>query len=130
MRLLAYTDGGGGGRGGMDIYIGVVVINRDTGEVLVEHSQALGPGTNNEAEWSAVIFAIYQAEELGATELLVRCDSKLVVNQYNGTWAIHENRLGGYADEARRAAAGLDFEIEWVPRTENKHADKLTRTLR
>jgi ribonuclease HI len=131
LRLLAYVDGGGGGQGGAkDIFIGVVVSDRDTGEVLVEHSQALGPGTNNEAEWSAVIFAAYQAHALGAASLLVRSDSKLIVNQYLGIWAVHENRLGEYAEEAHRAAEGLDFDIEWVPRGENEHADRLTRELR
>ena len=129
MRLIAFTDGGSDGKG--EAYIGVLITDLDTGEVLVEHSQALGQGTNNEAEYSALIFALYQAEEFGATELRVRSDSKLVVNQIRGEWAVHKDHIGEYVDEALRAVERLPkFSIEWVPRGQNTRADALSRVPR
>ena len=129
MRLLAFIDGGSDGQG--EAFIGVAVTDRDTGEILVEHSQALGPGTNNEAEYSALIFALYQAVEFGATALQVKSDSKLVVNQINGEWMIHENHIREYAEEALRVIELLPkFSIEWVPRAQNTHADRLSRVPR
>jgi ribonuclease HI len=128
VRLLAHTDGGSS-RG--QAYIGVHIADADSGEVLVEHSQSLGEGTNNEAEWSALIFALYQAAALGAEELAVRADSMLVVNQFNGAWAVHENHIADYAREAASAAREVPrVTVEWVPREQNAEADRLSRATR
>lgn len=127
MKLLAYVDGGG-------MYedrhanIGVVLIDQATGEICVEYGYSIGRATNNEAEYSAVLSAIYVAQELGATELEVRSDSKLIVNQLNGEWRVHESHLKHYFEEVRQEADKLDkFGIQWIPRAENKYADSLSR---
>jgi ribonuclease HI len=108
----------------------------DTGEVLLEHAQAIGEATNNEAEYSALIFALYQAERWNAEELEVRCDSKLIVNQTNGVWMVHNNHLREYAAEVATTVGRMlhgctkSIKVKWVPRAENSDADKLTRVLR
>jgi ribonuclease HI len=128
LRLVAHADGGAA-RG--LAYIGVVVADADTGEVLVEHSQALGEGTNNEAEWSALLFALYQAAALGADEVLVHSDSKVVVNQFNGGWRVHQNHLRAYYAEAKKAAKAVPrVAVSWVPRAQNAAADRLSRVGR
>ena len=134
-RLIAHIDGGGPVASG-DIFLGVTMADLDTGEVVAEHSLALGPGTVNEAEYSALILALYQAEEFGATELVVKSDSKLIVNQMNGGWAIHKNHLKEYADEAKAVIGRMRhgslkrFRLEWVPREQNAEADRLSRVPR
>jgi ribonuclease HI len=128
MRLLASIDGGNDAGGA---YIGAVVVDLDTGEVVFEKGLAIGPGTNNEAEYSALLLALYYASGAGADELRVRSDSRLVVNQMRGLWAVRSGHLAEYHAEARRVAATLpSFRIEWVPREENAEADLLTRVVR
>lgn len=128
MRLVAHVDGG---VGSVEAYIGVVLTDADSGEILLEHGAGIGKGTNNEAEYSALLFALYQAIEWEAESLSVFSDSRLIVNQVNGAWAIHENHLRDYAVEARRLIQQLPaFTLEWVRRTENTVADGLTRAPR
>jgi probable phosphoglycerate mutase len=81
MRLVAWTDGGGASTPDTDAYIGVLVVDEETGKVLWEHSKGIGKATHNEAEYSAVLWAIRYAVERGATHLLVKSDSRVVVNQ-------------------------------------------------
>ncbi|RJF85816.1 ribonuclease HI family protein [Sphingomonas cavernae] len=50
------------------------------------HRSNLGHGTNNDAEWLALIHALNVALSLGETELELIGDSALVVNQANGVW--------------------------------------------
>lgn len=127
MRLIAFTDGGSDGSG--EAYVGVILINED-GEIVSEHSHAIGPGTNNEAEYSAVILAVYQAIELGAEAIKIYCDSLLVVNQVNGSWRIHENHIKDYFTEIEYLKSDIDIDIEWISRKENKVADRLSRLCR
>ena len=134
MRLIAHIDGGVDGQG--EAYVGVTMADADTGEVVAEHGIGIGQGTVNEAEYSALLLALYQAEEFLAIELTIKSDSKLVVNQMNGSWAIHKNHLREYANEAKtilgrmRHGALKTFSLQWVRRTENVEADRLTRVPR
>jgi ribonuclease HI len=129
MRILAYIDGGGGREAGA--HIGIVATDLDTGAVVIEHGAAIGPYTHNEAEWSALLYALRKAVEWEAEELQVRCDSTLVANQTNGLWAVRKEHLKPYADEARRLISQVPkFSIEWVPRAANAEADALTHLHR
>ena len=59
--------------------IGAVLL--DNGQVLHEISEMLeGTGTNNEAEYNALIQGLKKAQALGWTDINVQGDSKLVVN--------------------------------------------------
>ena len=132
MRLLAWTDGGGGVPAGTEAYVGVIVMDEATGKILREHAASIGPATHNEAEYSAVLAAIRFAVECGATSLLVKSDSQLVVGQASGRFRVTKPHLADYLEKIRRATTegALDFQIEWIPRAENKAADKLTWTVR
>lgn len=131
MRLIAHIDGGGDCRPETDAYVGVSVSDLDTGEVVAEHSLCIGPGTHIEAEWSALIHALRQALELGATELWVRSDSTVVVNQVKGNSRVRAEHLRKYHDEALRLARLIPrFELERIPRTQNKRADALATLAR
>lgn len=129
MRLLANTDGGVSGPDG---YIGVRLVDHETGEVLAEHSAAIGEATSNEAEYSAVLWALYQAEAWCAEHLTIRSDSQLIVHQINGRYATRNEVLREYQEEARRTIGRMlhgtlkTFKIEWVKRSENSAADRLT----
>jgi ribonuclease H / adenosylcobalamin/alpha-ribazole phosphatase len=127
-RLLAHTDGGVDTQG---TYIGVLLVDLDTDEVLLERGEDGGPGTHNEAEYRALLCALRQAEALGADELIVKSDSKLIVNQVNGEWAVRQDHLKGYAQEAMRLMAVFPkSSLSWIPRKQNAIADRLTRVRR
>lgn len=128
MRLLAHTDGGVDSRG---TYIGALLVDLDTDEVLLEHGEDAGPGTHNEAEYGALLFALRQAEAWDAEELFVKSDSKLIVNQVNGEWAVRQDHLKGYPQEAMRLMALFPkSSLSWIPRKQNAIADPLTRVRR
>jgi broad specificity phosphatase PhoE/ribonuclease HI len=125
MRVIVEADGGSRGNPGPAGY-GAVVRDASTGQVLAERREALGRSTNNVAEYRGLIAGLSAAAELGATSVLVRMDSKLVVEQMAGRWQVKHAGLRPLAQEAaalRDSFAEIDF--EWVPRERNKHADRL-----
>jgi len=124
-RVVVEADGGSRGNPGPAGY-GAVVRDAATGEVLAERRESLGRTTNNVAEYRGLIAGLRAAAEHGATAVVVRMDSKLVVEQMSGRWQVkHE----GLRPLAREAAALRDrfaeITFEWIPRERNKHADRL-----
>ena len=125
MRAVVEADGGSRGNPGPAGY-GAVVRDADTGAVLAERQEGLGVATNNVAEYSGLIAGLRAAAEAGASEVAVRMDSKLVVEQMSGRWKIKNEALRPLADQARELAAGFaTVTYEWIPRAENAHADRL-----
>ena len=78
------------------------------------------------AEWTAVVRALDLAAELGAEEVFLLLDSKLVVEQIQGRWRVKDAKLAPLHDAA---IAGLRRFRRWsarhVPRSENATADAL-----
>jgi probable phosphoglycerate mutase len=125
MRVIVEADGGSRGNPGPAGY-GAVVREATTGEVLAERREALGRNTNNVAEYRGLIAGLQAAAELGATSVLVRMDSKLVVEQMSGHWQVKNAGLRPLAREAAALRDGFaEITFEWVPRERNKHADRL-----
>jgi broad specificity phosphatase PhoE len=81
--------------------------------------------TNNVAEYSGLIAGLRMAEELApGADIEVRMDSKLVVEQMSGRWKIKHPDMRPLATEANRLAP-FGTTYTWVPREQNKHADRL-----
>ena len=105
---------------------GAVVREADTGEVLAERSEAIGVATNNVAEYGGLIAGLRAAADLGAAEVEVRMDSKLVVEQMSGRWQIKHPGCGRWPREAADAGAAVRRGVvHWIPRERNRHADAL-----
>ncbi len=103
-----------------------MVRDAGSGEVLAERSIGLGVTTNNVAEYQGVIAGLRAAAELGAAAVGVRMDSKLVIEQLAGRWKVKHANLQPLAAEARQLIAGFEqVSLEWVPRAQNAHADRL-----
>ena len=93
--------------------------------------QPVGDRTNNEAEYHAVLKALALAAERwadkttgkvlgGVGEILIRSDSKLVVNQVNGEWRVEDEKLVELCEKARDSIKKLGLvKLEWIPREEN-----------
>ena len=99
-------------------------IDARTGELLSEVGIYVGVATNNVAEYSGLIAGLEAAFERDAeASVLVRLDSKLVVEQMSGRWKIKHPDMQVLARRAQALIAGRDVTFQWVPRLENKRAD-------
>lgn len=124
MRVVVEADGGSRGNPGPAGY-GAAVFAED-GSLLAERAEGIGVATNNVAEYQGLVAGLAAARELGATEVAVRMDSKLVVEQMSGRWQIKNETLKPLARTAGEIAAGFDeITYTWIPRAQNAHADRL-----
>jgi broad specificity phosphatase PhoE/ribonuclease HI len=123
--VIIEADGGSRGNPGAAGY-GAVVFDALTGAVLAERFDYIGLDTNNVAEYRGLIAGLLAAQELGASEVVVRMDSKLVIEQMSRRWQIKHATMRRLAHEAQTLIAGFDeVRFEWIPREANKHADHL-----
>lgn len=91
-------------------------------------SRRLGRGTNNVAEYEAVIAGLEQARAMGATSVTLRGDSQLVLRQLQGRYAVKAPALVPLHDKAARLLETLrPAALEWVPREQNARADALAK---
>jgi len=124
-RLIVEADGGSRGNPGPAAY-GSVVREAATGDVLIELAGHLGVATNNVAEYTGLLEGLKAAAEIDPTALVeARLDSKLVVEQMSGRWAIKNDVLRRIALEARDVLPREQVSYTWVPREKNAAADKL-----
>ena len=122
--FFIYTDGGSRGNPGPSA-IGAIVGTKEYGE-------SIGKTTNNIAEYSAVIFALKKAKQLlGSkkaenTEIELRTDSQLLVNQLNGEFKIKDKGLQPLFIEIWNLKQNFkDVKFIHVTRDKNKNADRL-----
>lgn len=104
-----------------------IVLEMD-GAVVVERSEDLGYGTNNQAEYRALIEGLGEALQQGVRDLVVRSDSQLLVRQMLGEYKIKAEGLKGLkaeADALRARFASIRF--EHVRRELNERADALAK---
>ncbi|MBD9727847.1 bifunctional RNase H/acid phosphatase [Streptomyces caniscabiei] len=123
--FIVEADGGSRGNPGPAGY-GSVVLDAVTGETLVEAAEYIGVATNNVAEYRGLIAGLKAARELDPeASVRVRMDSKLVVEQMSGRWKIKHPDMKPLAAEAARVLPPGRVTYEWMPRDQNKHADRL-----
>ncbi|WP_055467770.1 bifunctional RNase H/acid phosphatase [Streptomyces ardesiacus] len=123
--FVVEADGGSRGNPGPAGY-GAVVRDAATGETLVEAAEYLGVVTNNVAEYRGLLAGLRAARGLDPDALVhVRMDSKLVVEQMSGRWKIKHPDMKPLATEAARVFPPGRVTYEWIPRADNKHADRL-----
>ena len=129
--ITIYTDGGSRGNPGKAA-IGVVFLN-DKDQIIKSFGQYLGDGlTNNEAEYTAVIFALKKFKALfgssvaKVSDVEIRSDSELLVNQMNGKFKIENEKIKGFFMEIWNLK--MDFKsvkFKSIRREQNKEADRL-----
>jgi len=119
MRLEAYIDGGSRGNPG-EAGIGVYFPG------VARIAEYLGTGTNNYAEYSALVTALRFAVFSRCVELHVFADSELVVKQIQGEYQVKNESIRLLYDSAGRWIRLIPrFSISHVRRENNKEADKL-----
>ena len=124
-RLILYADGAARGNPG-PAGAGAVLLDEE-GNIVAELTRALGPATNNVAEYSALILGLEEARRLGASSIDVFMDSLLVVEQMRGRWRTKHPGLIPLALRARQLLSSFaEREIRHVPREQNHIADALS----
>ncbi|MEU1314410.1 bifunctional RNase H/acid phosphatase [Streptomyces tibetensis] len=123
--FIVEADGGSRGNPGPAGY-GAVVSDAATGETLRETAEYLGVATNNVAEYRGLLAGLRAAHALDPDATVhVRMDSKLVIEQMSGRWKIKHPDMKPLAAQAARVFPPGRVTYEWMPRAENKHADRL-----
>jgi len=120
------VDGACSGNPG-DTGLGIVIENKVTG-FKENISQYAGLGTNNYAEYKALIVALERVIELGIRSVEVKSDSELLVKQLKGIYKVKKEHLKTLHDQVITLSSRLaDFKIEHVRREFNAQADLLAK---
>ena len=123
--ITAYFDGGARGNPGPAGW-GAYIVG-DHGEVLAELSGAIGIATNNVAEYNGLIAALEWAVARGVTELAVKGDSLLLVEQMRGNYRVNNAGLIPLHQKARTLVSKIGkVTFDHVRREQNKDADRLS----
>ncbi|KAF7135017.1 hypothetical protein RHSIM_Rhsim08G0105300 [Rhododendron simsii] len=84
--------------------------------------------TNNEAEYEALVVGLELVSAVGASHVLAKSDSQLVVGQVLGEYTVKEEVMQKYVDKVKAQVAKLQsFNIVRIPREENNEADYLAK---
>lgn len=105
------------------------------GDKLIEKTVHLGDGTNNTAEYNALILGMIEADANGVTHLDVYGDSQLVIGGVkrgikkgrNPKGKPHLEELKAKAVEISKRFASVEF--IWIPREQNTQADELSTSV-
>jgi ribonuclease HI len=132
LRLIVRTDGAARGNPG-PASCGAVLIDaaspgarRPDAAPIASISEYLGTQTNNVAEYTAVLRALDLAEAIGAREVELLLDSKLIVEQASGRWKVKDAKLVPLNAEVRaRLGRFARWSAAHVPRAQNHQADAL-----
>jgi ribonuclease HI len=113
------------------------IIYRDGKELRRGHGFDGEPVSNNHAEYAGLVEALNSVSEFaGEEEVVVKSDSKMLVNQMAGEWKVSKKAFnskveGSYVDkylEAKEVAGKFDnLKFAWIPREQNSEADLLSR---
>lgn len=124
MKLVLIVDGASRGNPGPS-GAGILIMD-ESGRILEETSRYLGEGTNNEAEYRALLHALARAADLGAVEVDIRTDSELMARQISGQYRVKHPNLKPLFEEAGRLLARFRARsVKHVPRELNARADAL-----
>lgn len=119
-----FTDGACSGNPG-PMGIAYVMLDAD-GNTLWEEGRAIGVGTNNVAEYSALIMALKKAREFGKKAVICFSDSELMVKQIRGEYRVKTPGIVPLIREVQALRREFEkFQISHIRREQNSRADAL-----
>ncbi|MBU0458714.1 ribonuclease HI family protein [Patescibacteria group bacterium] len=123
--LHLYTDGGSRGNPGQSA-IGCILEDPSEGKVVREHSERIGIGTNNVAEYKALIEGLKIAKRYHPNRLVCFLDSELIVRQLKGEYRVKMPALKEFNEEISELMNEFaTVEFHHIPREDNFRADAL-----
>jgi ribonuclease HI len=105
VKLTLYTDGGSRGNPGAAA-IGLVIFHGS--ENVKEFKKCIGIGTNNQAEYTAMITALELCFELKGTNIVAFSDSELMIKQLNGEYKVKNEILKKLYAQVKECAAKFE----------------------
>ena len=86
------------------------------------------PATNNEVEYEGILMGLRLRKALGAKNLLIQRDSKLVIGQIKEEYEAKEERMQKYLKLTKHLAQEFDkLEFIQIPRGQNMAADEIAK---
>lgn len=132
MKYTIYTDGASLGNPG-PAGAGIAIYNQED-ELIKEYAIPLGIMTNNQAEYSALVFALKKMKQLigkekvKASDIEIRSDSELLVRQLNHKYKILDIKVRELFFEAWNLLIDFDnIRFVSIPREQNTRADFLSK---
>ncbi len=122
--LIIYTDGACFGNPG-PMGIGLVVYKGK--KKIMEVSEYVGEGTNNKAEYLALIGALEIAKKLKEKEVHIKTDSQLIERQIKGEYKVKNAGLKPLKAKVDALMLEMKVKVEHVTREKNAHADELAK---
>lgn len=134
-KIIIYTDGGSRGNPGPSA-IGAV-FKDPSGKIIKAYGEKIGHGTNNEAEYKAIIFALQKAklllgkEKAKKMDVHMKMDSELAFKQLTGEYKLSTESIQRLFIQVHNLKTDFGkVTFEHIPREENKDADfALNRAL-
>ncbi len=124
MKLILRTDGGARGNPGPSA--AGVVIETPEGRALARFGRVIGRGTNNEAEYRALILGLEEARARGASEVEAFTDSELMQRQLTGRYKVKAPNIRPLFERATELLGKFESaRVRCVRREENKGPDRL-----
>ena len=119
-----YSDGASRGNPG---HSGIgVVIKDENNKIVKKVSRYIGQGTNNVAEYIALIVGLEEAAKLGVKALEIFLDSELLVKQIKGVYKVKSEHLKPLVFLVKYLSNSFpEITYKYIPREKNKEADKL-----
>lgn len=115
-KLLIHVDGGCQPKnpGGVATSAFVIYDGENPKTMLVEEGRVVADGgpnaTNNYGEYGALLYALlYLVMEDWKGDLVVKADSKLLVEQISGRWRVKDEKLKGVRDRIVELMVKMDF---------------------
>jgi ribonuclease HI len=130
--IKVWTDGGSSGNPGKGAV--AFIIEWDNQRILSAMTLK-EEVTSNEAEYKALLGVLiwllqYPYIEIYQYHLIVYSDSQLVVNQVSGLWNVNEKKFKNWLEKLRSLLSKFQsWEIQWIPREENKVCDDLIKLV-
>jgi ribonuclease HI len=103
------------------------VIYKDNNEIWGNSIFVGNNNTNNESEYSGLIFGLEKAKELNIANLDVKGDSMIVIKQMLGVYKVKSEKLQSFNKKAKSIATSfINISYQHVYRDLNKRADQLS----
>ncbi|XP_030939609.1 uncharacterized protein LOC115964439 [Quercus lobata] len=118
-----HVDGASSAKG-----VGVKVVIITSEGILLEHSFRLGfNASNNEVEYEALLVGLRAISRLEAQDVEVYSDSRLIVNQVQGSFEARDPWMKAYLNLVKQVMDDFCMvKVIQVARAQNRHADSLT----
>jgi phosphoglycerate dehydrogenase-like enzyme/ribonuclease HI len=105
-----------------------IVIYKD-GELIKKISEAIGYGTNNIAEYKALIRGLEEIKKINPERADIYCDSQLVVNQLNKKFKVRDKGIIPLFNRVEEIRQTIPSKLNfiWERRNNNSIADDLAK---